>query len=146
MNSAQKFDYSDLKESERPYVDYDNPMQYRLTFYTRTAKDGRLKVYTYYWESPEHDQEIYKVRTDYIEFLTYKFRDTPQLVNGLLHHRSKSLQVYDHKKERLVSRFTPVMLRKTNPFTKTEQFDIDYNFFSEKARRTGSRIVEFSEK
>jgi len=141
MSSTPKFDYSDLDEPDRPVVDYEAPMQYRLTFFTRTKKRGRLKVYTYYWESPEYDQAIYKVRTDYIEFLTYKFRDAPQLCDGILQHRGKQARIYDKAKEKLVSRFTPVILRKTNPLSKKEHFDIDYNFFSEKAGRMGKRIV-----
>ncbi len=143
MNSRpKKFDYSDLKESDKPSLDYKNPMQYSLTFFTRTAKSSRLKVYTYYWTSPEYNQEIYKVRTNYIEFLTYKYRDTPQLVDGILHHRGKQAKVYDTKEERLVTRFTPVTLRKTNPITKKENYEIDYNFFSETAKKNGTNIIE----
>ncbi len=52
----KNFDYSNLEESDRPMVIYACPMRYRLTFFTRTIKGGRLKVYTYYWDSPEYDQ------------------------------------------------------------------------------------------
>ena len=117
-------------------------MDYRLTFYTRAKKGGRLKVYTYYWKSAEHDQEIYKVRTNYIEFLTYKFKDAPHFCNGVLQHRDKEVKVYDTSKEKLVTRFTPVTLRKSNPYTQKENFELDYNFFNEKARKNASRIIE----
>lgn len=141
-NKQAKFDYSDLDENDRPHVDYNQLMQYRLTFYTRTAKGGRLKVYSYYWESPEYGQEIYKVRTNYIEFLTYKYKDAPHFSDGVLYHRDRQVRVYDPAKERLVTRFTPVLLRKTNPHTKREKYEVDYNFFSEKARRNGTRVAQ----
>ena len=141
-SSSLILDYSDVEKSDRPEVDFKNPMQYRLTFFTRVKKGGRLKVYTYYWESPEQDQQMYKVRSDYIEFLTYKFKDAPHFCNGVLSHREKTIQVYDTTKEHLVSRFTPVTLRKTNPVTKEENFDLDYNYFSEKAKKNGTRAIE----
>jgi len=135
------FDYSGLDEKDRPLIDYENPMKYRLTLFTRTIKDGRLKVYTYYWESPEHNQEIYKVRTNYIEFLSYKFKDAPHFCDGTVYHRNKKIIVYDTKKERLVTRFTPVILRCTDPYTEKEHFDIDYNYFSENASKKGTKVI-----